>query len=72
MAMKQEVIKELLSREPFQPFRIVMSSGKEYEVKNPALVHAMRADVFYCYPDEDSFALLPLIHIATVEVQQAV
>ncbi len=70
MAMKAEALRELLSREPFLPFRILTSGGKEYRVDNPDFVHVMQADVFYCFPDNDSFALIPLIHIALMEVEQ--
>ena len=35
--MKEQLL-ELLSRDPFVPFRVVMTSGHEHEVANPHLV----------------------------------
>ena len=71
MSMPQDKVQELLDREPFQSFRIITNSGKEYEVKNPGLVHVMRADVFFVYPKNDRFALIALRNIASIEVEQA-
>lgn len=33
--MTLQTFRELLSRRPFQPFRLVMSSGLAYEVRRP-------------------------------------
>ena len=38
-------VKKLLTRTPFQPFRLVMSSGKAYEVKHPEMALVLRNDV---------------------------
>ena len=40
--MREEII-ELLNRDPFLPFTIVTTSGREYAVVNPNLVALVRA-----------------------------
>ena len=67
MAATIDSIRELLDRDPFQPFRIRASSGIGYEVRNPGLVVVMRTELFIAEPNSDRFALVPFLHIAGVE-----
>ena len=60
-------IRELLKREPFVPFRMVMSSGKHYDVTNPEMTLVLKSEVFVVFADGDRWAHVPLLHIATVE-----
>ncbi|MBC7785471.1 MAG: hypothetical protein H7144_16685 [Burkholderiales bacterium] len=69
--MTIETLKELLSAEPFQPLRIIMASGKEYDVTNPGLVHMQKSQAFLFYPKSDRFALIRFSQITSVESQQA-
>jgi hypothetical protein len=71
MAIQQNSLEELLQHEPFRPFRILTSSGKEYRVDDPHLVVTMRAEVFYAFSDKDRWAIIPLAHITSVEIDQA-
>jgi hypothetical protein len=71
MAIQQESLQELLLHEPFRPFRILTSSGKEYHVADPHLVVPMRAELFYAFSDKDRWAIIPLAHITLVEIDQA-
>jgi len=54
----------LLDREPFEPFRIRLSSGDAYEIRNPALTIAMRSRLFIAFPRTDRWTLIPFLHIA--------
>src|SRR5688500_2625267 len=65
--MNPEEIRELLAREPFQPFRVRATSGDSYDVQNPALAVAMKSRLFIAVPDSDHWTLVPYLHIATVE-----
>ena len=38
--------KDLLDSEPFQPFRVVMSSGDAYEVRHPEMAWLTRTNLF--------------------------
>ncbi len=60
-------IREKLAREPFQPFRILITSGDTFIVRNPALVVVMRSELFIARPNSDRHAFIPLLHVAAVE-----
>lgn len=63
-----DTIRELLDREPFQPFRIVMSSGESVTIRNPDLVVIMRSEVFVAEPNSDRRSYIPLLHVARVDL----
>lgn len=65
--MIADAIKERLQRDPFEPFRIVASSGKSYKVINPFQVALMKSRVFIAAPNSDRWAELAYLHIASVE-----
>ena len=60
-------IKERLSREPFEPFRIRGSSGEVYSVTSPFLVAIMKSKIFIAAPNSDRWAELSYLHIAALE-----
>ena len=65
-------VKKLLTRTPFQPFRLVMSSGKAYEVTHPEMAFVLRNDVLVGLHVADDgvpaeFDICPLLHVATIE-----
>lgn len=65
--MIADAIKERLQRDPFEPFRIVASSGKAYRADNPFQVSLMKSRVFIAAPNSDKAAELAYLHIASVE-----
>jgi hypothetical protein len=65
--MNSNEIRELLSREPFQPFRINVTSGDSYEVRNPNLAVPMRTRLFIAEPNSDHWTLVAYLHISAVE-----
>lgn len=60
-------LEELLEREPFEPFRIRLSSGDVYEIRNPALTVPMRSRLLIVFPKSDRWTLVPFLHIAAIE-----
>ncbi len=64
-------IHELLDRERFLPFRIVLTKGDRYDVLNPHTVALSESYVFYVFPKSDRMAWLRLNQIAAVETLQA-
>ena len=66
-----DAIIKLLEREPFQPFRIVLTSGKEYDVTNPHLVAVGKTEFTVYAPKSDNWAMLRMNQIASVETSQA-
>jgi hypothetical protein len=69
--MNPETINELLTRQPFQPFRIKFSNQVKVDVFNPALVVVMRRDIFIAEPSRDRFHIYALMHVVGVESLQA-
>jgi len=67
MASTAENIRELLDREPFLPFRLIMTSGKSYEVVSPNSAALLKSEVFVVFPDGERWAHVPFLHIASVE-----
>jgi len=67
-----EQLREYLHREPFQPFRIVTTSGKAYDVVSPDSVAVAESYLFYCFPHSDHSAHVRLNQIVALEtVSQA-
>jgi hypothetical protein len=64
-----EALKELLEHEPFQPFRIVLTSGTSYRVTNPHLVAWGQTQLTVYQPKSDKFAMLRLNQIAALEAE---
>jgi hypothetical protein len=69
--MTLQTFRELLSRRPFKPFRLVMSSGKSYEVRHPEMAWLTRTDILVGLGEEDGipaeFKICSLLHVTTVE-----
>jgi hypothetical protein len=63
----EATIRGLLHRDPFEPFRVVTSSGESYRVGNPDLVALMRSQIFIARPNSDRRAYVPFLHVTAVE-----
>jgi hypothetical protein len=61
-------IRELLEKEPFEPFRILMSDGKTYDVTNPSMAVAMIGNFFIALP-RGRWKLLAYNNMSGVENQ---
>lgn len=70
--MTLQTFRELLAQRPFKPFRLVMSSGKSYEVRHPKMALLTRTDILVGIDvAEDGvpaeFKICSLLHVTTVE-----
>ena len=70
--MTVQTFRDLLGGRPFQPFRIVMSSGLSYEVRHPEMAWLTRTDLLVGVgateegvPSE--YRICSLLHVATIE-----
>jgi len=68
--MKEQIL-ELLDREPFTPFRIVMTSGHEHEVTNPHLVAIGESQINVYGPKSDRYVILRINQVSAIHVAQA-
>ena len=70
--MTVQTFRDLLSAQPFQPFRITMSSGKAFEVRHPEMAFLSRTSLYVGVDvAEDGvpaeFRICSLLHITSVE-----
>ena len=66
----REEITELLDRDPFVPFRIVLTSGQGYDVDNPNLVALGETMLHIFFPKSDRYAALRLNQVAFTETRE--
>jgi len=70
--MTPQGIRQLLKEQPFRPFRLIMSSGKEYVVRHPEMAMLLKNDILVGTDVEDDgmpaeFDICPLLHVSTIE-----
>jgi len=65
--MNPDEIRELLRRDPFEPFRIRLTSGDAYEIRDPNSVALGRDRFFMAFPDSDRWTFFSYPHVAAVE-----
>jgi hypothetical protein len=62
-----DAIRDLKRAEPFEPFRIVMSSGDKYIIESGENLVEMATQFFYGSPRSDWFVFIRMTHIAGIE-----
>ena len=70
--MTVQTFRNLLTEQPFKPFRLIMSSGQAYEVRHPEMAMLTRTDVLVGVDIEDDgvpaeFKICSLLHVTAVE-----
>ena len=60
-------IRELLDRDPFVPFRLVLSSGQQFDVVDPQMTVLLKSEIFIAFPDGERSSLRPLLNVTAVE-----
>ena len=70
--MTVQTFRQLLAQRPFQPFRLVMSSGQTYEVRHPENAFLTRSDILVGVDDTDDgvpadFRICSLLHVTAIE-----
>jgi hypothetical protein len=70
--MTVQTFRELLTHRPFKPFRLVMSSGKTYDVRHPEMALLTRTDILVGVGESDGgvpaeFRICSLLHVTSVE-----
>jgi hypothetical protein len=59
-------IREALKSDPFEPFRVVTSSGESYAVRDPQAVAIMKSRLFVTLP-RDRWTFASYLHITAIE-----
>lgn len=70
--MTVQTFRELLTKRPFQPFRLVMSSGESYEVRHPEMALLTKTDILVgIKPDKHNtpaeFRICTLLHVTAID-----
>jgi len=70
--MSATIIKETLTRRPFEPFRIRLSSGDAYEVRHSENALLVKSGVYVSTPDDrgelpEAAAWCSFLHVAAIE-----
>ena len=73
--MNAEAFRKLIRQQPFQPFRVVMSSGEGYDVRHPEMIMVLQNRVLIGtdVADDDApadYTICPLLHVAAIEPLQ--
>lgn len=69
--MRPDDLQENLERVPFQPFRVYLTGGAFFDIRNPQLAHVLRSTLEITFPveeDKQRFVSVALIHIVWIEV----
>ena len=70
--MTAQAFRELLTQQPFIPFRLIMSSGKSYEVRHPEMAMLTRTSILVGVDETDEgvpaeFRICALLHVTAIE-----
>ena len=70
--MNLQTFQEVLAKRPFQPFKLVMSSGETYEVRHPEMAMLTRRDILIGLDETKdgvpaSFKIGSLLQITAIE-----
>lgn len=65
--MTRETIRDMLTHDPFEPFRMFTSAGEAFDVRDPQIVALIKSEVFIAHPNSDRRTFLPLHHIAAID-----
>ena len=68
--MNAETLRDLLRRQPFEPFEVRMTNGDVHQIRHPELAMIVGARMVVGYPDTGRVAILSLLHVAAVELLQ--
>jgi len=69
--MNELAMRQFLSLKPFEPFTVVTSSGDRYLVKYPENALLTKTKIVIVNPEDDTIAICALLHVASVQTQQA-
>lgn len=70
--MTVQTFKEMLARRPFQPVRLVVSSGQIYEIRHPEMAFLTRTSILVGLDMANDgvpaeFKIVSLLHVTAIE-----
>ena len=65
-------LQKRLRKQPFEPFRVVLSSGDAYEVRHPEMALLLKGGIYVAVPDEAaSFPKTAMVQFASYHRDRA-
>jgi hypothetical protein len=70
--MTLQKFREMLTKRPFQPVSLVLSSGESYEIRHPEMAFLTRSDILIgTHIERDGipgeFKIVSLLHVTAIE-----
>jgi hypothetical protein len=65
--MAAEGLRSVLTRDPFVPLRVRLTSGDHYDVRDPLAAALMKSRLFTALPRSDRSVFVPYLHVAALE-----
>ena len=69
--MNSDYIRELIHRQPFEPFAVRLSNGEIHAVRHPEFANVTRTRMVIVDPEADRITVCSLLHVASVEMLQS-
>jgi hypothetical protein len=69
--MNAESVRELLRRQPFEPFQVRVTNGDAHLVTHPENAMLAGNRLYVYVPESDRIVIVSLLHIATIAMLQA-
>ena len=74
--MTAQTMQDVMTRKPFQAFRVILSSGQSYDVSHPEVALLTRNELIVGVGEQEEgiparFKICALLHITTVESMTA-
>lgn len=69
--MNAETIRQMLQRQPFEPFEIHMTNGEVHPITHPENAFLAGSRLVVYEAQNDRMAILSLLHIASILMLQA-
>jgi hypothetical protein len=72
IVMALQTFRDLLTKQPFKPFRIIRSSGQSYEVRHSEMAWLTRTDIYVGVGETDEGVpadsrICSLLHVTSIE-----
>ncbi len=67
-----EQLRQLYHRQPFEPFYIQTTDGKEYLIKHPECLAFTKHFVHFANPETEVFQYIYLLHVAGFRVEPSI
>ena len=65
--MNAQTVREFLTRQPFHPLLIQLSSGEVHQIPHPEFAMVLKSTLVIGVPDSDRVICCAFLHVASIE-----